>query len=76
MNESLDAQALRELGGMVCACGAKKERNHSFCRECYFALPPEVRKTLFKRLNDGYANAWDDAKEWLKGNTERLDRKA
>jgi predicted amidophosphoribosyltransferase len=67
LSESLQAQAFRELAEMTCAhCGKRKERGQSFCRVCYFHLPPDMRRKLYSR--DEYPNNYDDAKQYLRIN--------
>lgn len=67
LSESLDAQALRELGETTCAgCGKHKERGRSFCLPCYKRLPANMRQTLYRSFGSGYSTAYDEAKEWLK----------
>ena len=73
--ESLVQTALRELSSLTCGCGEPKLRNRSFCSGCYFALPPNLRGSLYKTILDGYAEAYDEAKDWLRINTERLTGK-
>lgn len=74
ITESLVATALRELDSTTCACGGQKRRGNSFCLTCYYALPQELRQRLYKALSDGYAQAYDEAKDWLRINTERIPR--
>jgi len=67
LTESLQAQAIRELGEMTCqGCGGAKLRKHSFCGRCYMALPERMRRSLYSTLSENYANNYDDAKTWLK----------
>jgi hypothetical protein len=74
MTESLVQTAIRELGLEQCICGAHKERRQSFCKRCYFALPQKLRSDLYKPLSDGYAEIYDEAKDWLQHNTDRLNQ--
>ena len=67
LSESLEQQAIRELGETVCpGCAGPKQRKRSFCGPCYFSLPPAMQKALYKPLSEGYATAYDEAKTWLK----------
>jgi hypothetical protein len=63
---SLQQQAREELYGELCACGQKKKSAQSFCRRCYFVLPPATRSALYKSFSDGYVEVYDEAKEFLK----------
>jgi hypothetical protein len=58
----------------VCACGERKDKGNTFCLGCYVALPRELQRPLFKSLRDGYAEAWSEARDWLRINTTRLQR--
>lgn len=72
LSESLDAQALRELGETICAgCGKPKARGRSFCAKCYFALPPNIRQSLYRTFGRGYSQAYDSAKDWLRIETAK-----
>lgn len=69
LSESLNAQAIRELGETKCPhCGLTKSRKQSFCRVCYHRLPNELRMKLYRAFGDGYVDAWVAAKDWLKEN--------
>ena len=37
----------------------------TFCRRCYFALPQDMRKRLYRLVGDGYEQAYDGAVEFL-----------
>ena len=54
-------EALNQLTAGVCACGAAKQRKHSFCRACYRALPRDVRNALWAKILDGYEGAYEIA---------------
>lgn len=67
MRESLQAEAVRELGALLCSvCGKPKQKGRSFCGPCYHTLPPEMQRALYKTLSEGYASAFDEARTWLK----------
>ena len=57
---------LDELQGMQCACGAPKVPKHTFCRPCYYMLPPRLRRALYKRFLEGYESAYDEAAAFLR----------
>jgi hypothetical protein len=75
MSESLEQEALRVLGSGFCLCGLVKDSNRPFCKDCYFALPEGLRSGLYKLMSEGWVTAWDEARDWLKYNTQRFDRK-
>lgn len=72
--ESLAQEALRELRSDRCVCRRAKKPKESFCSGCYFALPPAMRKTLYRMMSEGYAEHWDEARDWLRINTERIPK--
>lgn len=47
------------------ACHGTKKPRHTLCKDCYFALPRELRNALYKRLGTGYTQALNHALEWL-----------
>lgn len=60
------AEALEILGSSVCrACGAPKDARFAFCRECYYALPAELRRNLWKPLWKGFDEAYAEAARFL-----------
>ncbi len=75
LSESLQQQALRELGSQSCVCGNEKKKGESFCRQCYFGLPKGLRNRLYRTFSEGYPEIYDEAKDWLRENTSRLDER-
>jgi hypothetical protein len=68
LSKSLKTLALESLRSDECpACLGHKEPGKSFCFGCYKLLPEKVKRDLYKGINDGYAEIWDEAKEILKG---------
>jgi hypothetical protein len=57
--------ALKELRGTRCRCGRAKEAKRTFCTLCYYDLPPEMRKALYRPLAEGYVEAYLKAWKWL-----------
>ena len=74
--DSMVQIALKELEAEKCVCGAEKQKRQSFCRKCYLALPQKLRSELYKPMSDGYAEVHEEAKDWLRINTDRLNKKA
>jgi hypothetical protein len=58
---------VRELGSTLCRCGATKRKGRTFCATCYYRLPQDLRCDLYKRLAEGYLDAYAAAVEYLKG---------
>lgn len=56
-----DRKLYEKLMSHTCQCGMAKEARNSFCRNCYYHLPREMRKQLYRAIGDGYAKAYDDA---------------
>jgi len=74
LNESLQAEALRVLDSTDCICGSGKDNGKPFCRACFFALPAGLRVKMYNTFSEGYAEDWDEARDWLRANTTRLRR--
>jgi hypothetical protein len=64
MNE-LTLSLVRELRSSNCRCGSEKESGHTFCRTCYYRLQPGLRKALYRRLGEGYQQAYEAASKVL-----------
>ncbi len=61
-------RAVGALGSCVCeACGKVKDLKRSFCKTCYYELPVGMRNALYRRLFEGYGEAYAAALVWLKG---------
>lgn len=58
--------AVWALQGRQCACGRAKGTMKSFCNKCYYALPPAMKRALYKRVGQGYEQAYTRALERLK----------
>lgn len=56
---------LFDLNSSQCQCGKRKKPKKSLCPNCYFRLPPGMRDDLYKRLMDGYMEAYDAAVAFL-----------
>lgn len=55
---SHELELVAELRGLKCRCGAVKVPRQTFCRRCYYALPPALRKALYNGISEGYAAAY------------------
>jgi hypothetical protein len=66
MSGRVNVPILRELRGVLCQCGGKKLRDQTFCRTCYGRLPRTLQLPLWKRLGDGYEQAYTAALEFLR----------
>jgi hypothetical protein len=56
---------IAELMGVVCRCGKPKARGNTFCRACYLSLPMDARTALYKKIGEGYEDAYQRACEML-----------
>lgn len=54
-----------ELFSEECFCGKNKKSKMSFCYSCYRSLPRSMQRDLYRRMGDGYEEAYDDAVTWL-----------
>jgi hypothetical protein len=59
-------QAVEELDGTTCkGCGRLKDSGKSHCRKCYFALPVDMRRALYRRIGQGYEAAYAESLKYL-----------
>lgn len=58
-------RAMSELNGTVCRCKRHKAARQTFCKVCYYALPIQIRRDLYKGVGEGYIEAYDAAVEHL-----------
>lgn len=56
---------IRELIGMKCRCQATKESRQTFCKRCYFRLRKDLQRRLYRRVGEGYEEAYREAAEFL-----------
>ena len=54
-----------ELRGDQCRCGMGKPSGRTFCLTCYRQLPPALRRSLYRLLDEGYIEAYAAAVEYL-----------
>ena len=54
-------ELIRELMGTKCRCGEPKGRGMTLCRACYLSLSQEMRNELYKRIGEGYEDAYERA---------------
>lgn len=59
-----------ELRSDECQCGPNKKPGRSFCYGCYKALPKDIQKGLYRRIYDGYEQAYDEAVKFLSDESE------
>lgn len=52
-----------ELHGTRCKCGKVKGAGFTFCRQCYFCLPVELRRRLYK--SKGYEQTYREARAYM-----------
>jgi len=58
-------QLLDELRGTKCRCGSEKRSRETFCKCCYYTLPAEMRRALYRRFDEGYEQAYAAAAKVL-----------
>lgn len=75
--DAIQHELIRELAGPLCFCKRVKTPSQTFCKWHYFALPSEMKKALYKRVGEGYEEAYAAAKEFfeLQANLKKQVRK-
>ncbi len=58
---------VRELASTTCFCGKSKGSGKTFCNHCFFSLPKDVRRHLYRRIGSGYEQAYAKSVRFLKG---------
>jgi len=58
---------IKELRSDGCQCGGRKKSGQSLCYGCYKKLPADLAKALWRKLGNGYEQAYDRAVAWLTG---------
>lgn len=58
-------ELLKELASTTCRCGKDKKAKETFCKTCYFLLPMAKRRALYKRVGEGYEEAYQDACSYI-----------
>ena len=62
-----DQELIASLVAELCpGCGKAKKSRQTFCSACYFKLPTPERLALYRRLGEGYAEAFGAALATLK----------
>jgi len=71
-----DSHALVEsLVSKVCpACQGEKNERQTFCRKCYYRLTMATRKALYRRIGEGYEEAFAKAMNELSRGELQEDR--
>jgi hypothetical protein len=60
------ADLVDSLQGRVCpACGGMKKAKQTLCARDYYRLRPDQREALYRRVGEGYEEAFDDAMRTL-----------
>jgi hypothetical protein len=71
-------QILSELKSETCLCGKEKKshanRHRSFCRDCFYELPVDLRRRLYSKWGAGYVAAYVTAREYLNHESELQDQ--
>jgi len=65
--------ALKALRSTVCACGNSKSTMRTFCGPCYSKLPSTAQRALYKKIFEGYLEAYEAALKLL-GMSENLSK--
>lgn len=59
---------LSELKSGECFCGKNKRSGYSFCYHCFQSLPQDIRNGLYRKIWNGYPEAYDQAVGYLEQN--------
>jgi hypothetical protein len=59
----MDAVAVLKNG--QCYCGAAKQTGMAVCCKCWFQLPRNVRRALYRPVGKGFAAAYEVACQYL-----------
>ena len=54
-------ELIAELQGTACRCGSTKRPKQTFCHTCYYSLSADTRRALYRRVGEGYEEAYDEA---------------
>jgi hypothetical protein len=54
-----------ELLGLECRCSNTKKGGMSLCHVCWFRLPRDLQRSLYKLIGAGYQAAYTAACKWL-----------
>ncbi|KKL73490.1 hypothetical protein LCGC14_2074410 [marine sediment metagenome] len=52
---------MKELSSSTCFCGSKKQSMNSFCLKCYFMLSKKLRNELYRPIENGYTEAYEES---------------
>lgn len=58
--------ALADLQSTSCRCGTAKGIRKAHCRACYLRLPEPMRQALYRRVGNGYEEAYTDSLTYLR----------
>lgn len=61
------AKLVAELKGTQCRCGKRKRARQTFCSDCYYRLPRNLRGALYQLVGQGYEAAYQAAVDYLEG---------
>lgn len=55
----------QSLSSNECLCGRPKQPHRSFCYPCYRELSQEMQRNLYRKMGNGYEEAYEAAVEYL-----------
>ena len=69
-----DREAVKSLASSICPmCGNVKQFKNTFCSQCYYSLPKDIRQVLYTRVEDGYTQRVQEAFAHVKQSQFFLD---
>lgn len=74
--ESPKQRAFREfMSTKCCVCQRNKPAKNGFCSRCYYSLPKAMQRALWQRFLEGYEEAHEVARNWLKQERRAINAK-
>ncbi len=58
---------IQALKSGQCRCERPKQRGRAFCYKCWLRLPLDLRMPLYRKIGDGFEQAYDNATKYLNG---------
>ena len=56
---------LQILSSNTCVCESWKQEDKAVCYVCFHKLPDDMQSDLYKRLGNGFEEAYEEVIQWL-----------
>lgn len=53
------------LKSQECQCGRNKKPKFALCYRCYKELPNDIQRNLYRKIGEGFEEAYEECVEWL-----------